>query len=61
MNLNLNKQGDMNTYFFYEREVITVWTGVSGMVAGVWPGKGLKVTEALKVKPERFEHVREVR
>lgn len=51
----------MNTYFFYEREVITVWTGVSRMVAGVWPGKGLKVTEALKVKPERFEHVREVR
>lgn len=31
------------------------------MVDGVWPGKGLKVTEALKFKPERFEHMKEVR
>ena len=29
------------------------------MVDGVWPGKGLKVTEAPKVRPERFEHMRE--
>ena len=60
-NLNLNKQDDINTYFFYEREIIIVWIGVSGMVDGVWPGKGLKVTEALKFKPERFEHMKEVR
>ena len=31
------------------------------MVDDVWPGKSLKVTEALKLKPERFEQIREVR
>lgn len=59
-NPNLNREDSVNTHAFYKRktEMIIVWIGVS--VRDGWScmaREGLKVTEALKFKPERFEHM----